>query len=341
MTKALSELKQIIHDDLIVYRAPSKRRDSGVCDYDDYTGWELQVVNYRYARLCSIIMKTLYGHASLRMSPLDAVASIKRLSTMLKAWRSSIPATFSPDSKVNHTNHHVQPWGLCVQSDLVLKYAEASFAIHRWAIMGSKIDLQVTAECSASQVECVETAKTVLDSTHAFRVHDSETHWYVRQREQHDLLRPDFCSLHLNRHQVMLSLLSAAILYCVVLKQAGGKDILPYLGMACGYFGRLNTYDSMATDLFDEVSELYLLTYLKSGGNPHREPSRGNVELPGLSDQYDRLSQYDGIFAEFEPTPNVGLDVLSLPPVEQSRPLQLAPDSALNMSHLDDFVSGE
>ena len=130
----------MIHDDLIVYRPPSKGQIPSACHSEDCYSWDLRLVNYRYARLCSIIVKTLYSHASLKMIPSESTASIKRLSTMLNAWRLSIPAKFRPNSEVNLTEQPTLPQGTCIQSDLGLKHAEASLAIRRWAIIGVRVD---------------------------------------------------------------------------------------------------------------------------------------------------------------------------------------------------------
>ncbi len=169
----------MIHDDLIVYRPPSKGQIPSACDSEDCYSWDLRLVNYRYARLCSIIVKTLYSHASLKLIPSESMASIKRLSTMLNAWKLSIPAKFRPNSEVNLTEQPTSPQGTCIQSDLGLKHAEASLAIHRWAIIGVRVDQHITADYTASRDECVATAKAVLVSTQTFRVYDSETDWYV------------------------------------------------------------------------------------------------------------------------------------------------------------------
>lgn len=169
----------MIHDDLIVYRLPSKGQYPSACDSEDCHSWDLRLVYYRYARLCSIIMKTLYSHASLKMSPSESMASIKRLSTMLNAWRLSIPARFRPSSEFNLTAQPAPPPVTCIQFDLELKHAEASFAIHRWAIIGVRPDQHSTADYTASRDECVATAKAVLVSTPTFRLRESETDWYV------------------------------------------------------------------------------------------------------------------------------------------------------------------
>lgn len=182
----------MIHDDLIVYRPPSKGQISNVCDSEDCYRRDLRLVNYRYARLCSIIVKTLYSHASLKMSPSESMKSLRRLSTMLNAWRLSIPARFRPNSEVDLTDSPALSQGCFIQSDLGLKHAEASFAIHRWAIMEIPVSQFTTADYIVSRDECVATAKAVIISTQGFRVHDSEMDWYVRQLEEHYLLLSNF-----------------------------------------------------------------------------------------------------------------------------------------------------
>ncbi|KAL8880242.1 MAG: hypothetical protein Q9198_002312 [Flavoplaca austrocitrina] len=170
----------MIHDDIIVYEPPSRVANLDLCDFEDSNDWDLHVVNYRYARLCSIIIKTLYSHASLEKSPSECMASIRHLSTLLDAWRQSIPASFRPNSEVNLTDsaglHQISR----IQSDLGLKLAEASFAIHRWSIMRVTRSEQTAAGHAASRDSCVAAAKAVLVLTQTLRHHDSALEWYVR-----------------------------------------------------------------------------------------------------------------------------------------------------------------
>lgn len=175
-----SDHQQMIHDDLIVYEPPSRVANLDLCDSEDSNDWDLRIVNYRYARLCSIIIKTLYSHASLKQCPLECMASIRHLSTMLNAWKLSIPASFRPNSEVNSTEsaglHQVNR----IQSDLGLKLAEASFAIHRWSIMRVTVSEVIAAGHAASRDSCVAAAKAVLVLTQTLRSHNSTMEWYVR-----------------------------------------------------------------------------------------------------------------------------------------------------------------
>lgn len=124
-------------------------------------------------------MKTLYAQASLRMSPADVVASIDRLSNMLEAWRLSIPVAYRPNSPTI-PDYLKRSWDSCIQSDMFLKYAEASFAIHRWAvIVEAKISPDLSASYTSSRQQCVELAKAVLCLTHSFRVDQNRLDWYV------------------------------------------------------------------------------------------------------------------------------------------------------------------
>lgn len=68
----------------------------------------------------------------------------------------------------------------------------------------------------------------------------------------------------------------------VIAKQETGKDCLPYLGMACGYFGRQDMDASTSTDLFEEISELYILAHGNLGSARTRDSSQSPhaVETP-------------------------------------------------------------
>lgn len=169
----------MIHDDLIVYRPPTKVQIAEGYDSKADQTWNPQLVNYRYARLCSTIIMTLYSHASLKMSPSESMASLRRLSTMLNTWKQSIPDVYRPHNEVDLTVWPAPPQDCCIQSELELKHAEASFAIHRWAIMELSVDEDITASYNTSRNECIATAKVVLLSTQAYRVHEPEMDWYV------------------------------------------------------------------------------------------------------------------------------------------------------------------
>ncbi|KAJ4293446.1 hypothetical protein N0V90_008729 [Kalmusia sp. IMI 367209] len=109
----------VVDDDLLVYHAPSKKR-SGLFTQGitDYSGWE--IVNYRYARLCSVIVKTLYSHTSLRMTAPEVSAAIDRLSGMLEAWRLSIPAAYRPDRDLDGPECHEHAGDAIIRSDISL-----------------------------------------------------------------------------------------------------------------------------------------------------------------------------------------------------------------------------
>lgn len=81
----------------------------------------------------------------------------------------------------------------------------------------------------------------------------------------------------------------------VISKQETGKDCLPYLGMACGYFGRQDMDASTSTDLFDEISELYILAHGDLGSARTRDssPFPRSIETPKASDDLGS-HQYSG-----------------------------------------------
>lgn len=117
----------------------------------------------------------------------------------------------------------------------------------------------------------------------------------------------------------------------------GGRDLLPYLGMACGYFGRLNTHTSTATNLFDEISEMYFLAHRESSGHHSRDKFLGLGTPPAINNPPKSPDQYDTSLAEFEPKENADSEFLSLPLVEYPQSPLSTLDNTLDTSHLDDI----
>ncbi|KAL1597061.1 hypothetical protein SLS60_008643 [Paraconiothyrium brasiliense] len=144
----------VVDDDLLVYHAPSKKR-SGlfVQGITDYSGWE--IVNYRYARLCSVIVKTLYSHMSLRMRAADVPMAIEKLSAMLESWRLSIPAAYRPDRDSEGPECHEHAGDAMIRSDISLRYAEVSFAIHRWVLATNDCPPEVARARESSKIQPV------------------------------------------------------------------------------------------------------------------------------------------------------------------------------------------
>jgi hypothetical protein len=169
------DLIQVVDDDLLVYHAPSKKRlglfTQGM---SDYSGWE--IVNYRYARLCSVIVKTLYSHVSLRMTAAEVSAAIERLSGMLESWRSSIPTAYRPDRDLDGPECHEHAGDAIIRSDISLRYAEASLAIHRWVLATTDCPQELVKTRSLSKSQCAMIAKRVLGVAHSCRT-DSGTDW--------------------------------------------------------------------------------------------------------------------------------------------------------------------
>ncbi|KAF2196663.1 hypothetical protein GQ43DRAFT_435816 [Delitschia confertaspora ATCC 74209] len=259
----------MIDDNMIAYTAPTKRRASISSTLSDYTGWDL--LHYRYARLCSVIIKTLYTQSSKELTACSLIDIIARLNTMLESWRMSIPPGYRPEiriqSSTNSTNNSElgkqqiktpRAWDSCIQNDIFLKYAEAAFAIHRWGVvieesrLGSDLSLKEKYEESGRM--CVEVAKGVLRMVGRLRVANDagDVGW----------------------HHIALPALSTTVLSMTVSKphsnstfpssfsSPSATSYLPYLGMACGYFGRLSTTTSSPyspspiPDLFPEVAEI-------------------------------------------------------------------------------------
>ncbi|KAH7340062.1 hypothetical protein BKA66DRAFT_577245 [Pyrenochaeta sp. MPI-SDFR-AT-0127] len=166
----------MIDDDLLTYHAPSQIKSSSTSlSADNYSGWE--IVNYRYARLCSVIVKTLYSRATLKIGPSGTAASISRLTSMLEAWRMSIPMAYRPKSSAEFRERPEQSSDFGRAMTIFFNYAEASFAIHRWAIATTTYDPDSSSTYISSRDECVAVAKRVLSATHSFSVNDAEMEW--------------------------------------------------------------------------------------------------------------------------------------------------------------------
>ena len=165
----------MVDDDLLVYHAPSRRR-SGLFAQGttDYSGWE--IVNYRYARLCSVIVKTLYSHTSLRMMAGEVSAAIDKLSGMLESWRLSIPTAYRPDRDLDGPECHEHAGDALIRSDISLRYAEVSFAIHRWVLAAGVCPPDLLKARASSKNQCVVIAKRVLGAAHSCRT-DSGADW--------------------------------------------------------------------------------------------------------------------------------------------------------------------
>jgi hypothetical protein len=164
-----------VDDDLLIYHAPSRKRSNGLAlGIVEYSGWE--IVNYRYARLCSVIVKTLYSHASLRLTGPEVSAAIERLSGMLDAWRLSIPVAFRPHRELDSLVCHEHAEDAMIRSCISLRYAEASLAIHRWILATSGRDLKAPSVYASSRAQCIIIAKRVLSAAHSCRT-DSGTDW--------------------------------------------------------------------------------------------------------------------------------------------------------------------
>ncbi|KAF9737045.1 hypothetical protein PMIN01_04824 [Paraphaeosphaeria minitans] len=246
----------VVDDDLLVYHAPSKKR-SGLFTQgvSDYSGWE--IVKYRYARLCSVIVKTLYSHLSLRMTAAEVSAAIEKLTGMLESWRLSIPAAYRPDRDRDGPECHEHAGDAIIRSDISLKYAEVSLAIHRWVLATSDCPPELVKARISSKYQCAAIAKRVLGAAHSCRT-DSGSDWPV----------------------VMLPALSAVVLYILMKRGDEGEDCLPYLGIASGFFGKLCVKAETDANLFAEVSELFLAAHPKTLGQYQTPPEsmRGSIE---------------------------------------------------------------
>jgi len=170
---------QMINDNLIMYDAPSKTDNAVAYQASAQSRWQL--VNYRYTRLCSNIVTVIYSKSALKMTPVETVTSISDLSKVLERWRLSIPVAYRPPdsndlSPVDKTSRESD-----IQLDLFFKYAEANFAIHRWAmIQGTPSGPTDILETYLHSWErCISLSKATIDLTHSFRTDDPELNWWV------------------------------------------------------------------------------------------------------------------------------------------------------------------
>lgn len=78
----------------------------------------------------------------------------------------------------------------------------------------------------------------------------------------------------------MLPALSAMVLYILMKRGDESEDALSYLGIATGFFGKLRVKAGSDSDLFSELSELFLAAHPKTFGTYHTPPDsmRGSVE---------------------------------------------------------------
>lgn len=140
----------------------------------------------------------------------------------------------------------------------------------------------------------------------------------------------------------MLPMISAVMLYVIISQQAdGGRNLLPYLGMACGYFGRLNTHPSTATSLFDEISEMYLLAHAKSSGSHSKDASLELEATSSMVHLQDR--RLDGCYtshADRQPRRNIDPEALSLPQSEDPQSFRFTLNDTLDTSHFDNIFLG-
>ena len=58
------------------------------------------------------------------------------------------------------------------------------------------------------------------------------------------------------RAKIHVPLAAAVVVFLAVTKSIGGKDDLKYLGIACGFFGRMAMWKHKSIKLFDEINQL-------------------------------------------------------------------------------------
>lgn len=178
--RTASKFKQTISDDLVMYRAPSRTTNSILCPTIEQSRW--QVVRYRYARLLSVIVRTLYSNAAVANTPSETAVSVSHLSRILEAWRVSIPKADRPPDGRTISEVAKIPRDSNTKLDLFFRYAEAAFAIHRWSSVlrcRPSGPVEVMEAYSMSQKHCLNLSKGIIDLTNTFHTNDAEIDWYV------------------------------------------------------------------------------------------------------------------------------------------------------------------
>ena len=167
---------QMIDDDSIGYASPCDVDPAMVKELED-VNW--QVINCRYARLCSVIVKTLYARRAVARSRVETMAVISRLQHMLDAWKMTIPVKYRPGPPTSSRSSHFHGWNDQIQVDLTLKYSEAAFAIHRWAVLlpSPTLGSERCLDTAKSGEYCIEAAKDVLSLAQILDLDPSHFSW--------------------------------------------------------------------------------------------------------------------------------------------------------------------
>jgi hypothetical protein len=157
----------MIDDELIMFPPPFRAgpKEDSQQEFD----WIL--LHYRYARLCSLIVKTLYGRSALKLTQSDTMTSISRLQKALETWRLSIPERYRRLNAMQKLP--AEEYSTCIRADLQLKHAEAGLAIHRWAVVcPTALCFNYEMAYSDSLQHCTHLVEGLLNGT---RLLDQET----------------------------------------------------------------------------------------------------------------------------------------------------------------------
>ena len=140
--------------------------------FDDEDSWGY--IRYRYAKLCSLIVKDLYSHRVSTKPRREMLSTIKNLQQALAAWLMSVPSRYRPSRTAS-------PWTSSldehIRVDMEDKYYEAALAIHRWSLVFAGSDCGGEEDCPTSIKSCLETAKSVLSRTQSVSSDGSNLGW--------------------------------------------------------------------------------------------------------------------------------------------------------------------
>lgn len=143
--------------------------------FEDEDGWGY--IRYKYAKLCSVIVKDLYSQKTSTKPRREMLSTVKSLQQALAAWLMSVPSKYRPS--------RIASSGTCftderIRMDIEDKYYEAALAIHRWSLVYAGLDRGSEEDCATSTKSCLETAKSVLSRAQAINLDTSNVGWWVK-----------------------------------------------------------------------------------------------------------------------------------------------------------------
>jgi hypothetical protein len=139
------------------------------------------VVHMKYANLCMLVAKTLYG-GNLARTPSECLAQIKRLHHAVLSWESLLPAEYRPiENEVEEFSDPVSKRQRSIVCDITLKFCEVMLAIHRWAMVEKMLpvdlETQYLGNIASSRAICLNIAKQILGLAQLVSANDQKSEW--------------------------------------------------------------------------------------------------------------------------------------------------------------------